>query len=221
VAIVYNERNFISDVIASTSDPEGDPVRWYEFRDTDPAVGTNYFWIYDGTPATGVLLGQAGDYVIFQGGIYGGNPTPGASETFYVRASDGGAYGAWTPFQVTTLATPADSAGQTYASARVLNLSSNPQTVTEWIGQTDASDYYKFSLPSAKTVQVDISDPSNHTKFEILDTVNFNSVNGGFGNGSFSGSVQLAAGDYYLLMTPQNTQYGQLSADYQVTLAAT
>ena len=92
-----------------------------------------------------------------------------------------------------------DLAGNTFATARNITLSSTPTTFRDWVGSTDTLDYYRFTLTQTSTVHLSLTDLSANADLSLLD-VNGNWLTRDWRSGTASKSItrELNAGTYFI-----------------------
>ncbi|MBD2460571.1 PQQ-dependent sugar dehydrogenase [Oscillatoria sp. FACHB-1407] len=112
----------------------------------------------------------------------------------------------------------ADAAGDTLSSAQDLGIVGNA-SVQDWVGRSDRSDYYKFSVASASQLTVGLSNLASDANIQLLSgdgSVLQASTNPGTTTEAINTS--LAAGNYYLHVFPGTPT---ASTSYQLSVAAT
>lgn len=104
-----------------------------------------------------------------------------------------------------------DQTGNTASTARAINLTT-PQQFTEFVGQGDLDDYYKFTLtnPNSK-FDLSVTGPNGdiltgNVRAELLKS-DFSSIGTDFGNSSGSATINkaLTAGTYYVRIQDGNS----------------
>ena len=137
------------------------------------------------------------------------------------RLFDGVDWGAWTSASVTLLA---DNAGSNFATAEHVALTSTPQTIHEWLGDSDNVDYITFTLGSAQTVNYQVDGLHGN-----VVQVSLYKSDGGFNGGLVPGtsnefatqaspvshSLSLPAGTYSVQLVAANSSNGS----YDLTLS--
>lgn len=100
-----------------------------------------------------------------------------------------------------------DDAGNDLLTAKDLgDLSVTGSAFTEdFVGVSDATDYYKFDLSSAQTIDLLVGGLSGDVDVELLDSSG-NFINGSFNGGTDAESIisSLGAGTYYIRTTAYN-----------------
>jgi ELWxxDGT repeat protein len=109
-----------------------------------------------------------------------------------------------------------DAAGEDPSTALQTNISDTPITYSDYVGKSDASDVYGFSIADARNVSLALNNLSADANLTLLNEAGAaiaSSNNGGATSEAIA--QQLAAGRYYVKVAPNgsNTQYSlQLSA---------
>jgi subtilisin family serine protease len=111
-----------------------------------------------------------------------------------------------------------DIANETMPTARNLGAVNGQRTFTDWVGASDANDYFRFTLnqQSRATIRLD-------QLAADLDLYLYNSagraIRGSFQGGTTADQIQenLAAGTYYVRVTP----YGLAASNYRLALDVT
>jgi hypothetical protein len=75
----------------------------------------------------------------------------------------------WLNGQATPVELSSDFAGNTFATARNITLSSTPTTFRDWVGSTDTLDYYRFTLNQASVVNFSLTGLSADAHLGLLD----------------------------------------------------
>jgi hypothetical protein len=75
----------------------------------------------------------------------------------------------WLNGQATPVELSSDFAGNTFATARNITLSSTPTTFRDWVGSTDRLDYYRFTLNQASVVNFSLTGLSADAHLGLLD----------------------------------------------------
>lgn len=109
-----------------------------------------------------------------------------------------------------------DGAGNSFGTARDLGVLRGTQTVQDYAGSSDQYDYYKFTLASESEVSLSLGDLQGDLDF-YLYSGNQELIGSSYHGGTSAETIEatLAAGDYYLLVTPY-----QANSTYTVTLSA-
>ena len=140
-----------------------------------------------------------------------------ASGTYYIRVFP---YSGSTNYNLNVSAAPtapADLAGNTLASARVISVGSTSTTFSDWVGSTDTNDYYRFTLSDTSNFNLTLNGLSADADVHLLDsagTVIGSSVAGGTTAEAIS--TQLASGTYYIRVFPYSG-----STNYNLNVSAT
>jgi hypothetical protein len=137
--------------------------------------------------------------------------------TYYVRVYR---YAGNTNYTLTLAASvnPVDNAGNTLATANDLGtLSSTAVSSTDWVGTTDANDYYKFTLSGQSTLSLGLAGMSANADVELLDASG-NTLASGTNSGSSDEalSATMDAGTYYVRVYSNSG-----STNYTLSLLAT
>jgi hypothetical protein len=108
--------------------------------------------------------------------------------------------------------TPADNAGNTLSTARVVNLASTPQTFQDWVGTQDTNDYYRFSVGSPSGFNLTLNGMSANADVHLLNSagavISRGTVSGNTGTETITSGLD--AGTYYIRVFPvgaANTNY--------------
>jgi hypothetical protein len=145
-----------------------------------------------------------------------------AAGTYFVSVTP---YFSRDDFYTLTLAAedaPADP-GSSLADARNIGSpGADPVVVSDWVGQADPTDVYRFTVPSLRDAAVSIVPGGGNAVAEVIVDSNGNGIvdpgevlAGGQGGGPFR--LQLAAGTYYVRVTP----YFSRDNFYSLTVAET
>jgi hypothetical protein len=106
-------------------------------------------------------------------------------------------------FAVTTQGVIPDSAGNTVAAARDVTLTQSTSSFSDFVGSSDANDYYKFTLPSPATLQAYLSGMTENADLQLLDsTSTLIASSNQLGPTPEIMQQPLAAGTYYAQITP-------------------
>lgn len=118
-------------------------------------------------------------------------------------------------YNISLSTVPTDTAGNTRATARTLQLG---ERVNEFIGGNDTNDYYKFTLTSRTEIEAAISRFSSNVDLQLINSTG--QIIGGSSNGGIvtdSLNRTLDAGEYYLqVFQPAGTT----ATSYQITVVA-
>ncbi|MDM3855503.1 MAG: putative Ig domain-containing protein [Aphanizomenon gracile PMC649.10] len=134
--------------------------------------------------------------------------------TYYVQVNGGG-NGTNYKLDASAIslgAVPVDNAGQTIDTARDLGVISDPQKITDYIGNfstlsNDTADYYKFRITSDSLLQFNLSGITGGSPNLLL----FNSSGRSLSSSRTDIAQGITAGTYYLAVTPTvntGTSYG-------------
>jgi hypothetical protein len=103
--------------------------------------------------------------------------------------------------------TPVDNAGNTLATARVVDLTSTPQTFKDWVGTQDTNDYYRFSVGSPSGFNLTLNGMSANANVSLLNSVGTviaqGTVSGNTGTETITSGLD--AGTYYIRVFPVGT----------------
>ncbi|MEO8496951.1 MAG: PPC domain-containing protein [Planctomycetota bacterium] len=110
---------------------------------------------------------------------------------------------------------PADNAGNSREQARNLGTLSGSVTLTDFVGQADRADFYRFHVNSASNFRLRMDGLSADADVQLLD------ASGRYIAGSFNGSMNpeavdrvIESGDYFVQVYP----YGSASTNYRLSL---
>jgi hypothetical protein len=105
----------------------------------------------------------------------------------------------WLNGQATPVELSSDFAGNTFATARNITLSSTPTTFRDWVGSTDTLDYYRFTLNQASVVNFSLTGLSADAHLGLLDA-NGRWLARDWRSGTASESItrELNAGTYFI-----------------------
>ncbi|MEB3181774.1 MAG: S8 family serine peptidase, partial [Nostocaceae cyanobacterium] len=140
-----------------------------------------------------------------------------ASGTYYIRVFP---YSGSTNYNLNVSAAPtapADLAGNTLASARVISVGSTTTTFSDWVGSTDTNDYYRFTLSNTSNFNLTLNGLSADADVHLLDnagTLIQSSAAGGTAAEAISRSLN--AGTYYIRVFPYSG-----STNYNLNVSAT
>jgi endoglucanase len=113
--------------------------------------------------------------------------------------------------------TPADAAGNSLSAARPLGSLAGSQSVSDWVGSFDTSDFYRFTLSQGSAVSLSLSGLVANADLQLLDgvgTVVQSSSNGGSATEAINRS--LVAGTYAVRVVANGG-----NTAYQLGLSAT
>jgi trimeric autotransporter adhesin len=133
-----------------------------------------------------------------------------AAGTYYVRVFP---YTGSTNYNLSLMATalPADSAGNTLATAKNLGALTGTRSLQEFVGTTDPNDYYRFTLSSSSYLTVSLNGLSADGDVQLLNASGQQiAISNGPGVNAESITASLAAGTYYIRIYPEvanNTSY--------------
>ncbi len=164
------------------------------------------------------LLNASGGMI--RSSAYGGNSPEAISVTlppgtYYVRVYPYAS--AATNYRLTLSSTPAapDYAGNSTSAARDLGMLSGAQTYSDFVGQTDAADWYHFRLATGSEFHLRMDAMTAEADVRLLDSggrVIGGSYNGG-ANPEFVDTI-IERGDYYLQVYP----WGTANTNYQLAI---
>ena len=138
-----------------------------------------------------------------------------ASETITEELNTGTYYiqvypfsGAETNYNLSVSATPLvpiDNAGNTFSNARVINVDSNATIYSDWVGNADTNDYYRFSLNDTSDFDLTLSGLTEDIDVRLYDSAGSQiAYSGNVGTASESITEELNAGTYYIRVYPYN-----------------
>ncbi|MFH7028273.1 MAG: C2 family cysteine protease [Heteroscytonema crispum UTEX LB 1556] len=122
---------------------------------------------------------------------------------------------------------PADFAGNSVSNARGLNLTSTPQTFTDWVGRRDKNDFYTFSLSGRSSFNLTLSGLSANADVQLQKSSG-EVIAGSYNpfrrarrrqpapNNNESISATLDAGTYYIRVYPVG---GKTNTNYNLTVS--
>jgi serine protease len=127
-------------------------------------------------------------------------------------------YNSGASFTNYTLTLTADSAGQTYSTARNIGVLNGSRSFSDYVGDGDPIDYYRFRLNEANTVRLDLTGLSADADLYLVQDRNGNGIydaaddiDSSTRSGTASDSIQynLAAGTYFVRVEQYegNTNY--------------
>jgi hypothetical protein len=208
-----------------------DPVDYYSFTlSQDEFLDLGLSTTIGGSGPTIQAALFASDGTPINTGAIGANSTSAANVSVQLSAGNyvlgvtpnGGATGYYDLSLGTHVAPPADNAGNNFASARVVTLTSTPQTFHDWLGTAqpapDVVDYYSFTAAGPETVHVQLADNTQSITVAPFTLAGPGSMTGGgtaqAGGQSMDFSVPVS-GTYALQLI--NTQPGTY---YNLTLSS-
>jgi hypothetical protein len=170
---------------------------------------------------------ESGEIVTGSFGASGSFAVPLPAGTYFTRVAPTGS-GDSTQYQITLSAAlrpgnVSPDPGSNLSSAFDLGILSGTRTLTDYVGNLDGLDFYKFTLTQNSNLSVGFAGESgNRVNVDLIADVNNNgilesseTVTGSFGaSGSFA--VPLPAGTYFTRVAP--TGFGD-STQYQLTLS--
>ncbi len=149
------------------------------------------------------------------------------ADTYYLRISDASGSGTGTNYKLDASAIslggiPIDTAGQTFDTARDLGEITNPQQISEYIGNfnnlsNDFDDYYKFRVTSTSFVKFDLTGTSRNINTSLTSL--YNASRSVFPLGvttSNTLSQGLSEGTYFLRVSPSEG----VGTKYQLNVSA-
>lgn len=111
-----------------------------------------------------------------------------------------------------------DGAGNELDKARRFNITSTPQTFTDWLGSTDTRDYYRFTLDDTSIFNLTLEGLSADADVRLLDgSGNTIATSNRSGNTSESINRTLDAGDYFIQVYPWSSN---TSTNYSLNVSA-
>ncbi|MEM9540783.1 MAG: CARDB domain-containing protein [Cyanobacteria bacterium P01_E01_bin.42] len=121
------------------------------------------------------------------------------------------------------IAAPPDYAGNSLSEARDIGILKSQHTYSydDWVGNSDANDYYKFTLTDHAALTIKLTDLSADANLQLLNSngsVIKRSVNGGIQNDSISlVNSGIPAGTYYIRVYPNGSSN---NTDYNLSVMA-
>ena len=121
-------------------------------------------------------------------------------------------------FQASAIVLPNDYAGNTVATAQMLNLSPAAQISNDWVGNDDTSDYYTFTTTVLSDVSINLTGMIANANVKLMD-VNSVVLKTSANAGTLADTItsQLAIGTYYI----QVYRDGSAQTNYQLSTVAT
>ncbi|MFM6208902.1 MAG: pre-peptidase C-terminal domain-containing protein [Planktothrix sp.] len=138
------------------------------------------------------------------------NLTPG---TYYIKVAGVGNIQTTYNLEVATTTLPNNSAGNNPDNSKELGAITTPQTVSDWVGDIDNSDYYQLSLPQTSTLELNLT--NTKTNLSLYDNKG-NPINSDDQTGKLVSNLQ--AGTYYVEVA---ADYNVSSANYDLQVSAT
>jgi len=138
------------------------------------------------------------------------NLTPG---TYYIKVAGVGNIQTTYNLEVATTTLPNNGAGNNPDNSKELGAITTPQTVSDWVGDIDNSDYYQLSLPQTSTLELNLT--NTKTNLSLYDNKG-NPINSDDQTGKLVSNLQ--AGTYYVEVAPD---YNVSSANYDLQVSAT
>ncbi|MCS6783211.1 MAG: PPC domain-containing protein, partial [Gloeomargarita sp. SKYG98] len=125
-----------------------------------------------------------------------------APGTYYLRVFP---YAGSTSYNLTVTASPlpTDGAGNTFETARPITVGPTTTTLTDWVGDWDPLDYYRFTLSQRSFLHVRMDGLTADAELELFDSQG-NFVRGSWNWGTDAEEIlqPLEAGTYYLRVYP-------------------
>ncbi|MCP9296423.1 MAG: PPC domain-containing protein [Planktothrix agardhii LY1] len=138
------------------------------------------------------------------------NLTPG---TYYIEVAGVGNIQTTYNLEVATTTLPNNGAGNNPDNSKDLGAITTPQTVSDWVGDIDNSDYYQLSLPQVSTLELNLT--NTKTNLSLYDNKG-SAINSDYQTGKLVSNLQ--AGTYYVEVAPD---YNVSSANYDLQVSAT
>jgi len=163
------------------------------------------------------LLNSAGSVV--QGSYWSGTGSELISRqlgagTYYARVYQ---YSGNTNYNLSLNATPLDYAGNSLSTARNIGTLSGTRSFTDWVGNVDTNDYYRFYVGTTSNFRLNLTRLSANANVQLLNSagtvVQSSTLSG---NNSELIARQLAVGTYYARVYPFSG-----NTNYSLTLNAT
>jgi hypothetical protein len=133
--------------------------------------------------------------------------------TYYVRVSGGGT---GTSYNLSVSATPtsigSDGAGNNFTFARDIGYLNGSVSFPDFVGSTDTSDYYRFSLSSSRSFSLSLKDLSQDANVRLYDT-NGNYITESYNSNTTPEQINrfLSAGTYYIRVSGSSSFSGNTS----------
>lgn len=113
---------------------------------------------------------------------------------------------------------PIDNAGNTLNTARNIGMDVANSTYTDWVGQTDNNDYYRFNLSKSSNFQLQVQDLSADADVQLLDDKgSVIQVSQNYNTSDEIITRSLDAGTYYIRVYPYS---GETSYKLNVSAAS-
>ncbi len=121
---------------------------------------------------------------------------------------------------------PVDNAGNSLSAAKNLTLTTTPTTQSDWVGASDANDFYRFSLSRYSSLSLKyygttapiglqlIQDKNNNNAIDSGEILQSTTLNANF---IINYQPSLDAGTYFLRVSPSNST---VETNYKVDLSA-
>jgi hypothetical protein len=108
-----------------------------------------------------------------------------------------------------------DAAGNDFSAARNLGRAAGVQQITDWVGEFDANDYFRFELDERAEVSLRLGHLDSDIDLYLFDA-NGNQISGSWFGGNTDEVIQLnlGAGTYFALVTP----WDAAESHYELTL---
>ncbi len=191
----------------SATDPDGNPITHYRFRDT--TNGGGYFTVNGVAQPSNQIIEVAASQlntVRFVGG------TPG-DDTVQMTAMDGSVWSDWQSFVISS-----DSAGNSLGAARTIALTTNAQTLQEFVSTNDNDDYYRFTVGARTRVNLGISGLGIDADLRLLDAFGNTIATSAFGGTSNDSITQeIDPGTYYVRVNRSSGNSTTYNFTYQGT----
>ncbi|MEA5579690.1 Calx-beta domain-containing protein, partial [Anabaena sp. UHCC 0451] len=122
---------------------------------------------------------------------------------------------------------PSDYAGNSLTQARNIGTLMNTQNFSDFVGDTDTNDYYRFSVSSPSNFNLSLSGLSGNADVQLIQDINGNSqvdAHEILGSSILTGSsiesinVSLFSGNYYVRIYPSGNG---INTNYNISLSAT
>ncbi|MFN6540285.1 MAG: pre-peptidase C-terminal domain-containing protein [Nostoc sp. EkiNYC01] len=213
IGVLINTQTF-SDYIGNFLELSQDNYDYYRFELTkDSSLDLTLSGLDTGTNASIALLDSVGNAITSSVSAIN---TLLFTGVYYARVAS--TYGTGTNYTLTATATSVeDSAGNSLSEARNLSILTGSQTFSDFVGELDRNDYYRFELTQASTFNLTLNGLTADANVELL------SSNGGtlasstaFGTSPESISRDLEAGTYYV-----RTYRNNGNTNYNLNLTAT
>ncbi|QLE55646.1 pre-peptidase C-terminal domain-containing protein [Nostoc sp. TCL26-01] len=213
IGVLINTQTF-SDYIGNFLELSQDNYDYYRFELTkDSSLTLALSGLDTGTNASIALLDSVGNAITSSGSAIN---TLLFTGVYYARVAS--TYGVGTNYTLTATATSVeDSAGNSLSEARNLSILNGTQTFSDFVGELDRNDYYRFELTQASTFNLTLNGLTADANVELLSSNgSIITSSTAFGTSPESLSRDLEAGTYYV-----RTYRNNGNTNYNLNLTAT